>query len=120
MNINQGEIWEVDFFPNVGSEMSKKRPAVVVNCDEIGKLALKTIVPITNWSKNFSFYPWMIRIENSSDSGLSKPSAIDCFQIKNFSYERLSLKIGTVYEDMLTKIHQTIAKTLNPLYKLTI
>lgn len=24
MNINQGEIWEVEFFPNVGSEIGKK------------------------------------------------------------------------------------------------
>ena len=28
MNINQGEIWEVEFFPNVGSEIGKKRPAL--------------------------------------------------------------------------------------------
>lgn len=118
MNINQGEIWEVEFYPNIGSEIGKRRPALIVNSDLIGILPLKTVIPITNWSANFVHYPWIVNIKHDSTNGLSKESGIDCFQIRNFSTDRFIKKIGTVDNEMLYAIHQTIAKTLNPKYKL--
>jgi mRNA interferase MazF len=118
MNIKQGEIWEVEFFPNIGSEIGKKRPALVVNSNLIGKLPLKIVVPITEWSKAFANYPWIVNIQYDSTNGLSKESGIDCFQIRNFSIDRFIKKIGDIDDDFLFKIHQTIAKTLNPKYKL--
>ena len=118
MDIKQGEIWLVEFFPKVGSEIAKQRPAVVVSADEIGKLPLKTVVPITEWSAQYGSYPWMIRLENSAANGLSKTSTIDCFQIKNFSHDRFVKKIGELDSDVVFKIHATILKTLNPLYNL--
>lgn len=116
--IMQGEIWEVEFFPNIGSEIGKKRPAVVVSYDSIGKLPLKTVVPITEWSNSYASYPWMIKIINDDHNKLKKPSAIDCFQIRNFSDSRFLQKIGNIDDAMLLNIHQIIAKTLNPKYKL--
>lgn len=118
MNINQGEIWEVEFYPNIGSEIGKRRPALIVNSDLIGKLPLKTVVPVTNWSKNFVHYPWIVNIKHTTENKLSKESGIDCFQIRNFSIERFVKKIGTVDRDLLFKVHQTIAKTLNPKYNI--
>jgi len=118
MNINQGEIWEVEFFPNIGSEIGKKRPALVVSSDKIGKLPLKTVVPITNYSTKFENYPWMIKIDSDLENGLSKISTLDCFQIRNFSYSRFIKKIGYIDQDKLLEVHQTIVKTLNPSYSL--
>lgn len=118
LNIKQGTIWQVEFFPNIGSEIGKKRPAIVVSHDKIGKLPLKTILPITNWSDNYINYPWMIKMVHNDINGLSKTSAIDCFQIRNFSHNRFIKKIGIVDKKMLDKIHQTIVKTLDPRYKL--
>ena len=118
MNINQGEIWEVEFFPNIGSEIGKKRPALVVSYDKMGKLPLKTVLPITNYSKSFENYPWMIKIEASAMNGLSKTSMIDCFQVRNFSYNRFIKKLGFVEQNTLLQAHQTIAKTLDPAYSL--
>ena len=40
MNINQGEIWMVNFEPSVGSEIQKLRPAIVVNDDRIGRFGI--------------------------------------------------------------------------------
>jgi mRNA interferase MazF len=118
MNISQGEIWMVKFFPKVGSEITKQRPALVVSHNAIGRLPLKTIVPITDWKSNYAHYPWMIEIKNNNDNALSKKSAIDCFQIKNFSNERFVKKIGIVNEAKLEEVHLVIAKTLNPEYEL--
>jgi len=119
MNINQGEIWLVKFYPQIGSEISKLRPAVVVSHNDIGKLPLKTIVPITDWKENYKNYLWMIQIEDNTTNGLSKLSAIDCFQIKNFTHERFEKKIGQIDIQMLNTIHDTITKTFNPLYQLS-
>jgi len=118
MNIKQGEVWEVEFFPNIGSEIGKKRPALVVSYDEMGRLPLRTIVPITNYSKSFESYPWMITLENDKFNGLSKRSSIDCFQVRNFSHNRFIKKLGIVEKDILINTHTTILKTLNPAYRL--
>ena len=118
MNIRQGEIWLVKFYPQVGSEISKLRPAVVISHDTIGKLPLKTIVPITDWKINYKHYPWMIQIQKSKENGLTKVSAIDCFQVKNFANARLVEKLGVIDDTLLKQIHQTVAKTLNPNYTL--
>ena len=118
MSISQGEVWLVEFFPNVGSEIGKKRPAIVVSDNNIGRLPLKTIVPVTHWSSKYKAYPWMLELENSSDNGLSKRSAIDCFQVRNFSDQRFLKRLGVIEKELLLEIHQTITKTLNPAYKL--
>ena len=118
MNINQGEIWEVEFFPNIGSEIGKKRPALVVSYDKMGKLPLKTVLPITSYSKSFENYPWMIKIEANATNGLVKTSMIDCFQVRNFSYNRFVKKLGSIEQNTLLQAHQTIAKTLDPAYSL--
>ncbi len=118
MTISQGEIWEVAFYPQVGSEITRLRPAVIISHDTIGRLPLKTIVPITDWKPNYANYPWMIRIDPSPDSGLSKPSAVDCFQVKNFANDRFHKRIGTLPSTQLEHIHATLVKTMNPLYTL--
>ncbi|WP_051906598.1 MULTISPECIES: type II toxin-antitoxin system PemK/MazF family toxin [unclassified Sulfurospirillum] len=118
MTILQSEIWMVEFYPKVGSEIAKLCPAVVVSSNEIGRLPLKTIVPITEWSAQYAHYPWMVKLEVSTQNGLSKTSAVDCFQIKNFSHERFSEKLGVVDAVTLELLHTTIAQTLNPLYGL--
>jgi len=118
MNIDQGEIWMVTFYPQVGSEITKLHPAIVVNHNTIGRLPLKTIVPITDWKPNYAHYPWMLRLKPDPNNALSKISAIDCFQIKNFSDERFVERVGSIDAATLKTIHETIAKTLNPLYAL--
>ena len=116
MSISQGEIWLVQFYPKIGSEITKERPAIVVSHNLIGKLPLKTIVPITDWKSNYLSYPWIASIQPNDVNNLTKISAIDCFQIKNFSNERFIKKIGAVDEKLMKEIHLTIAKTLNPTY----
>ncbi|WP_456392730.1 type II toxin-antitoxin system PemK/MazF family toxin [Nitratifractor sp.] len=114
--ISQGEIWMVRFYPQRGSEISKLRPAVVVSHDVIGRLPLKTVVPLTDWKANYRDYPWMLKIIPSKSNGLGKPSAADCFQIKNFLDERFVERIGKIPLETLYEIHSTIAKTFNPIY----
>ncbi len=116
MNIKQNEIYMVQFFPKVGDEITKTRPAIVVSNDNIGKLKLKTVTPITDWKEQYKFYPWMIKLTPNSQNGLKKVSAIDTFQIKNLSIDRFINKIGEIDNILLKKVHETILKTFNLRY----
>ena len=118
MNINQGEIWMVNFEPSVGSEIQKLRPAIVVNDDRIGRFGIKIVVPITQWKEHYIDYPWIIKIIPDDINGLSKDSSIECFQIKSFAVDRFDKKIGEIDKLLLLQVHQTIAKILNPTYKI--
>jgi mRNA interferase MazF len=46
----RGEVWTVRFDPAVGAEIQKVRPAVVIGVDSVGRLPLKIVVPITDWT----------------------------------------------------------------------
>ena len=46
--MRRGEVWLVNLNPTLGAEMSKTRPAIIVNDDTIGTLPLRVIVPITD------------------------------------------------------------------------
>ncbi|MBX3164597.1 MAG: type II toxin-antitoxin system PemK/MazF family toxin [Bacteroidetes bacterium] len=111
--MKQSEIWLIDLDPTKGSEIHKKRPAVIVNDNRLGKLPLKIIVPITDWKDRYEIAPWFVKIEPTSTSGLTKTSAADCFQIRSLSQERLIKKIGTVDVSTLNEIKEAVRKVLS-------
>ncbi len=87
-NPKRGEVWLVNFDPQVGAEIAKTRPAIVVNADAISPLELRIIVPITDWKDAFERHWTKVRISPSSGNGLSKESAADAFQLKSVSLVR--------------------------------
>lgn len=118
MSIDQAQIWMVNFEPSIGSEIQKLHPAIVVNSDSVGRFGLKIVAPITKWKEYYEDFPWINKLLPNEKNGLSKPSSIECFQIKSFATERFIKRVGEIEEELLFKIHTTIAKTLNPKYKL--
>lgn len=75
--ISRGDVWLVDFEPVRGSEISKKRPAIVVNSDTLGALPVHIVVPLTDWKEYFARNLWHVKIDNDNTNGLSKVSAAD-------------------------------------------
>ena len=112
-SMKQSEIWLIDLDPTKGAEIQKKRPAIVVNDNRLGKLPLKIIVPITDWKERYSIAPWMIKIEPNTTNGLSKTSAADCFQIRSLSEERLIKKLGYIDIATLNEIKEAVRKVLD-------
>jgi mRNA interferase MazF len=98
MTINQWEIWMVDFNPTRGQEISKLRPAIVVNDQRLGKLNLRVVVPITDVKLP---NVWHHEIMANKANGLGKNCFADCFQLKSLSCDRFVNKIGS-----LDSIHQ--------------
>lgn len=111
--MNQSEIWLIDLDPTKGAEIQKKRPAVIVNNNKLGKLPLKIIIPITDWKDRYRIAPWIVKIEPNNTNGLSKISAADCFQIRSLSQERLIKKLGYIDSTTYKEIKGAICKVLD-------
>lgn len=111
--MRRGEIWLYKADPTIGDEISKTRPCIIVNNDEIGILRLKIVVPITTWNELFAKVPWMVTIEPSKENSLNKLSVADTFQIRSVSQERLIKQIGLVSESTMNKINRALSIVLD-------
>ncbi len=108
--MKQREIWIVNLDPTVGSEIKKKRPAVIVNSNEIGKLPLKIIAPITDFKPRYVSVPWFVKIEPNGQNGLKKSSVIDTFQVRSIDEQRLIEKIGEISESEMERVKEALGK----------
>jgi mRNA interferase MazF len=106
--MKQGEIWQINLNPTIGSEIQKIRPCIILNNDMVGKLALKVIAPLTDYKENYRNVPWMVIIEPNIENGLTKISAIDLFQVRSLSQKRLIKKIGMVTKDTLSACREAL------------
>ncbi len=111
--MKQSEIWLIDLDPTKGAEIQKKRPAIIINDDTLGKLPLKVVIPITDWKDLYAIAPWMVKIEPNDVNGLVKTSAADCFQIRSLSNERLIKKLGVIDEIKLNAIKEAVKKVID-------
>lgn len=105
----RGDIWLVRFNPQVGAEIEKTRPAVVISTDAVGRLPLKIVVPVTAWASDYARAPWMIQLRPTDGNGLSKESAADAFQVKSVSLHRFVSRLGRIDADQLEDIAQAVA-----------
>jgi mRNA interferase MazF len=104
----RGEIWLVRFHPSVGAEIRKARPAVVISRDNVGRLPLRIVVPLTDWNPSFAYLSWQVFIPASRETRLGKDSAADTFQVKSVSETRFIHRIGSVSDAQLDEIVDAI------------
>ena len=97
--MRQKEIWIVNLDPTIGSEMRKSRPCVILNQNEIGKLPLKVIAPLTDYKPHYREVAWMVGIEPDNQNGIDKKSVIDLFQIRSVSQDRLVKRVGAINDE---------------------
>jgi mRNA interferase MazF len=88
INPQRGEIWLVNFNPQVGDEMGKARPALVFSVGGMSRLELRIIIPITDWKDAFHHHYTKVQLYPTRQNGLTKPSAADAFQVKSVSLQR--------------------------------
>ena len=53
LNPKRGEIWMVNFDPQIGDEIKKERPAVVLNLPVEQMFQLRLVAPMTEWQPSF-------------------------------------------------------------------
>lgn len=105
----RGEIWLVEFEPQIGSEIKKTRPAVVTSFSGLEPEKTRIVVPIRERKPHHELISFFVHILPNITNGLQKESTIDCIQIKSFDLSRFKTKIGKVTTDEIDEIAKLIA-----------
>ena len=110
--MQQSEVWLINLDPTIGAEIKKTRPAVIVSSDDVGTLPLKVIAPITDWKSNYEQVPWMVQVQPNTNNGLTKPSAVDTFQVRSVSEARFIRRLGKLNTNSMQAIATALAEVL--------
>ena len=108
----RGDIWIVNFDPTIGADIKKTRPAIIISSNAVGKPPLKLIAPVTNWQPYFVQNFWHVKIEPTSENGLTKDSAIDTLQLRGVDIRRFIRKLGHISTAKMTEIALAIATVI--------
>jgi mRNA interferase MazF len=112
INPKAGEIWLVDFEPNFGAEIDKRRPAIVVSEPGFTHLPLRIVVPVTDNKQRYLQLYWYVYVVADARSGLTKASEVDTAQCHSFDLDRFVIKLGRIQPDELVLIRDALAISL--------
>lgn len=107
----RGEIRLIDFGAAVGSEVNKRRPAVIISNDganasaALGGRGVITVVPVT--SNTARVYPFQVLLEPSR-SGLPVESKAQAEQIRSVDVKRVGPKLGAVAPDVMRRVDAAV------------
>ncbi|MBS4097273.1 MAG: type II toxin-antitoxin system PemK/MazF family toxin [Sulfuricella sp.] len=106
--MKRGEIRYANLNPVVGSEIAKRRPALIISNDANNRAASTvTILPIT--SNVSRIYPFEVFL-GAGESGLEKDSKIQAQQVRTLSKERFSgLPTGNLDADKMRLVEAALS-----------
>ncbi len=98
----RGEIYWVNLDPTVGSEINKKRPAIIISNDAGNEFSRRVIIaPIT--SKASKIFPFDVAIQVGSKKG-----KILLDQVRSIDKIRLGKKIESCDSEILDQINEVL------------
>jgi len=97
--------------PKLGNEQFGRRPGLIVQDNQIGRLPTVVIVPLTKQMTALS-YPGAIKIKRSGYNGLDYDSVALVHQVRAIDKRRLRNTIGTIESDLLMQIEEQLSKLL--------
>jgi mRNA interferase MazF len=109
--VRRGDIHLVDFEPSRGSEVSKRRPAILVSNDAANTYAERlgrgvvTFVPLTSNVRRI--YPFQVLIP-AERSGLPRASKAQAEQIRSVDVERVGPRVGLVPLALMAAVDEAI------------
>ena len=100
----RGEIWQVDFDPQIGSEISKLRPAILFSVDAFNNLSehhgLLIVTPGTSTRRENprtgKVLKGVLEVTPSSLNGLKNTTYFLAGQVKSVSKVRLKERVGVL------------------------
>ena len=105
--MKRGEVWWVDFEPAQGSEIRKKRPAVILSDNAINRVR-RTLVVVPLSSSPNPQPPLVIAIPSAG-----KDSVAVCDQLRSVDKKRLGKQIGILSDGDLRLLEKSIRAVLN-------
>lgn len=103
----RGDIYWAAFDPTVGTEIRKKRPAVIISNNTSNlKYFQVTVIPLT--SQNTKAVEPFQAFVSAKESGLKKDSRALAEQMRTISKLRLGTRIGQLTPETLTSLEAAI------------
>lgn len=111
MIVKRGEIWWADLDPTRGSEQAGLRPVLIFQNDVVNRLGTTVLaIPLTTNLKRAAL-PTAVLIPRV-EGGLSSDSVALCHQLRAVDKVRLSRKLGTVSQPIMTAVEACVLYTL--------
>lgn len=107
----RGDIFLVSLPESEGREQSGRRPAVAVQTDLAGEPMLM-IAPITSSLAALRFN-FAVRIEPTSENGLTMPSVVMVFQMRAVDKKRIMRRIGQLSPEDMGRVDIEIRRMLS-------
>jgi mRNA interferase MazF len=109
--MRRGDIVEVDLEPVIGSEASKRRPAVIVSNDGANQAASQlgrgvvTVLPLT--SNLARVYPFQVLLP-ATLTGLPQDSKAQAEQVRSIAVQRIGSSLGSVPAALMAEIDEAL------------
>lgn len=113
VNIQRGEIYQVDWNPARGSEQAEQRPGVVIQNDIANMVQGYPVTIVCAVSSKLKGYPSMVRVLPSLENGLTEISEVNSAQIMTVQKEQLEHRIGHLSAPDLKKLEEKLAYMLS-------
>lgn len=108
----RGHIYDVSFDPVVGSEIGKRRPAIIVSNDLNNEHSQTvTVVPFTGQPGRRT-YPFEVLIPHSI-AGLTSDSRAKCDQVRTVDKSRLVVYRGALTHQYMLEVEKALKVHLN-------
>jgi mRNA interferase MazF len=107
----RGEVYLVNFDPTVGSEIRKKRPALVLQNEVANRYSPITIVAAIFSQFEEPPYPTEVFVD-PPEGGLNVESVVLLNQIRSIDKQRLIKRLGALRPETMEKIDQAIEISL--------
>jgi mRNA interferase MazF len=103
----RGEVYLVNFDPTIGSEISKTRPALIVQNDIANEHSPITIIAAITSKFDDRLYPTEVQIE-PPEGGIKASSVILLNQIRSIDRQRLIKRLGVISPEKLNEVNRAI------------
>lgn len=107
----RGEIYLADFDPVIGSEIAKRRPALVIQNDIGNRVSPVTIVAALSSQVRQPLYPIEVLIR-APDGGLTADSTVRLNQLRTIDKSRLIKRLGKLTRATMTAVDTAIKISL--------
>ncbi|AHB41834.1 hypothetical protein P148_SR1C00001G1056 [candidate division SR1 bacterium RAAC1_SR1_1] len=104
----QRDIYEINLGQNVGSELNKKRPCIIISNQSFNKGNTVIILPLKGIRETTRIGIITISIDFLK-SGLKKPTYCSCFNIREVSKKRIGQYIGTITNENRKIINNSLS-----------
>jgi mRNA interferase MazF len=102
----RGELWMIDLDPIIGSEIGKRRPALVISNDKSNEYSNTiSVLPIT--SNILVVYPFEVFL-SKEEYTLTTNSKIKCNQIRTVDKSRLIRKICYLKTQKMHEVEESL------------